>query len=255
MRTTLETAHARFPHRIRHFCLTIPAHATPAPASTLQDLLTTQSLIDSIADNKPHVWKSTLADDVSIIDEFGWCMSRPMRSRASGDFRRASPATSSCSTPARTYGETAVLVCDADEYERVFDQHLHVLYRSTDTFVRHAGAWKLVAMQDVTVPTTPPPLVVAGLHLDDYPGVYRYGADRAYTVASDGKSLSYTTRAGRLATAMLPIARDLFMDDGDEKNLLIFHRDMKGAIDYAIERRKFNDLVLRRDSASRSLND
>ena len=42
-------------------------------------------------------------------------------------------------------------------------------------------------------------------------------------------------------------ARDVFMDDGDEKNLLIFRRDTAGAIDSLIERRKFNDLVLKRE--------
>jgi hypothetical protein len=129
----------------------------------------------------------------------------------------------------------------------VFGQQFHVLYRFTNTFVRRDGAWKVMAMEDVTVPTTPPRLVVANLRLDDYPGVYRYGPERAYTIASDGRALSFTTRAGRPPTAMMPVARDVFMDDGDEKNLLIFHRDSSGAIDSLIERRKFNDLVLRRE--------
>jgi Domain of unknown function (DUF4440) len=226
--------------------------AEPAPDTTARELLaTTQALMDAIADNKPDVWINALADDVTIIDEFGRVQGKQdavdgikgFPPGYSGHIKLLNPSV-------RTWGDTAVLVCDADEYETVFGQQMHVLYRFTNTFVRRDRAWKLVAMEDVTMPTTPPPLAVADLHLADYPGVYRYGTDRAYIVASDGKALAYTTKAGRPPTALLPIARDVFMDDGDEKNLLVFRRDAHGAIESLIERRKFNDLVLRREATA-----
>ena len=47
---------------------------------------------------------------------------------------------------------------------------------------------------------------------------------------------------------MMVVAHDVFMDDGDEKNLLIFRRDASGAIVSLIERRKFNDLLMQRGS-------
>lgn len=230
-------------------CFASPTHAEPADGATARELLaTTQALMDAIADNKPEVWKNALADDASIIDEFGTVQDKTeavdgikgFPAGFSGHIKLLNPS-------ARIWGDTAVLVCDADEYEAVFGQQLHVLYRFTNTFVRRDHAWKLVAMEDVTVPTTPPTLAVADLRIADYPGVYRYGPSRAYMIVSDGKALSYTTKPGRPPTTMMPIAHDVFMDDGGEKNLLIFRRDASGAIQSLIERRKFNDLTLTRE--------
>jgi hypothetical protein len=229
-------------------CMALPALAEPAPDATARELIDmSQALMDALANNKPEVWKNALADDASVIDEFGTTQNTKeavdgihgLPAGFSGHIKLLKPSV-------RVWGDTAVVVCDADEYETVFGQQLHVLYRFTNTFVRRAHAWKLVAMEDVTVPTTPPTLAVADLHLPDYPGIYNYGPGRAYTIASDGKALAYTTKAGRPAIAMMPIARDVFMDGGDEKNLLIFRRDAHGAVVSLIERRKFNDLVLTR---------
>jgi hypothetical protein len=230
-------------------CAVMSARAERAPDATARELIaTSQALMDAFTQNKPDTWKSALADDASIIDEFGNVQNKTKAVEAikglpagfSGHIKLLNPSV-------RSWGDTAVVVYDADEYETVFGQQLHVLYRFTSTFVRRDHAWKLVAMEDVTVPTTPPTLVVADLHLADYPGVYRYGPNRAYTIVSDGKALSYTTKPGRPPITMMPIAHDVFMDDGDEKNLLIFRRDATGAIQSLIERRKFNDLVLQRE--------
>jgi hypothetical protein len=40
------------------------------------------------------------------------------------------------------------------------------------------------------------------------------------------------------------------VEGGDEKNLLIFRRNASGHVVELIERRKFNDLKLKRDSTS-----
>jgi hypothetical protein len=37
-----------------------------------------------------------------------------------------------------------------------------------------------------------------------------------------------------------------FMDAGEERNLILFRRDERGRVTSLIERRKFNDLLMRR---------
>jgi hypothetical protein len=147
----------------------------------------------------------------------------------------------------RHYGGTAVIDCEAYEQETVFGQKLVVRYLFTSTYLRRGGAWKLVAMQDVTLPTPPPALNVSGLNLADYPGTYRYGPERAFFVAlEDGKLVMRTKVAGD-AHALDPVAKDVFMGSDDERNLLIFRRDGAGHVAALIERRKFNDLLLQRE--------
>lgn len=225
-------------------------HAERAPEATTRELVAaTQAMMDALASGKSEVWEQGLADDAVIVDEFGRTQGKAemvksvtgLPANMSGHIKLLDPK-------AQVYGDAAVLTVDADEYQTVYGQKLHILYRMTNTFVRRDGKWRLAAMHNVTVPTTPPALAVAGLALGDYPGVYRYAPDRAFTVASDGKGLSFTTRPGRPATRLMAVARDVFMDDGDEKNLFVFRRDAAGRIVELIERRKFNDLVLKRDA-------
>jgi ketosteroid isomerase-like protein len=211
-------------------------------------IATTQAMMDALASGKADIWNRALADDASVIDEFGRVTGKVelvkgitgLPAGFSGQIKLLDPKV-------RVYGDTAVLTADADEHETVFGLRLHILYRMTNTFVRRDGQWRIVAMHHVTVPTTPPALAVPGLVLDDYPGVYRYAPERAFTVTRDGDALSFTTRPRRPSIRLLPVARDVFMDDGDEKNLFVFRRDAGGRVTELIERRKFNDLVLKRE--------
>jgi hypothetical protein len=227
------------------------AAAVQAHDAVQRELLaTTQAMMDALASGKSEVWRDALADDAVIVDEFGRVQNKDEAVASvtglppgfSGQIRLFNPQL-------RLDGDTALLLVDNDERETVFGQELHVVYRMLATYVRRDGHWKLLGMQDVTVPTTPPALQVADLPLPDYPGVYRYAPDRAWTVALDGDALSYTTRPGRPPVRLLPLARDVFMDDGDEKNLYLFRRDASGRVDAVIERRKFNDLTMARDPA------
>jgi hypothetical protein len=213
-------------------------------------MATTQWLMDALASGKSEVWRDALADDALIVDEFGRVQGKDEAVASvtglppgfSGEIRLLNPRL-------QLDGDTAVLLVDNDETETVFGQRLQVVYRMLATWVRRDGAWKLLGMQDVTVPTTPPPLQVADLPLGDYPGVYRYAPQRSFTVALAGDAMSYTTRPGRPPVRLLPLSRDVFMDDGDEKNLYLFRRDANGKVIAVIERRKFNDLAMARDPA------
>jgi len=212
-----------------------------------------QQLMDAIGEGRKDVWQNIVADDAQVVDEFGRRQGkrdvveslRPFPKGFSGSIEIRDPHVN-------VYGDTAVIVCEEYERETVFGQQLVVRYIGTNTFVRRAGAWKLVAMEDVTLPTAPPRLNVSGLHLADYAGTYRYGPGRAWNFAVHGGALSYTTKPGRPPIVAEPIARDVFMEGqgSDERNLLIFRRDDSGRVTALIERRKFNDLRLKRVNAA-----
>ncbi len=223
-------------------------HAEPASPQVRTEIVSlSQQLMDAIGEGRKNVWQRLVADDAVIVDEFG----RRQGKKDIVDSLRPFPPGFSGSIEVRdarvnVYGDTAVIECEEYERETVFGQKLVVRYIAVNTFVRRDGQWKLVAMEDVTLPTPPPKLAVAGLDLADYAGTYRYGPDRAWTFSVHGGELSYVTKAGRAAIAVDPVAKDVFMEDNDERNLLVFRRDASGQVTALIERRKFNDLRLAR---------
>ncbi|MEP7041681.1 MAG: nuclear transport factor 2 family protein [Dokdonella sp.] len=215
-----------------------------------QLLQLTQELMDAVPAGKADVWQRILADVAMLVDEYGRRQDKaeivesihPFPQGFSGSIEIRDPAV-------RVQGDVAVLNGEFYERETVFDQKLVVRYIFSNTFVRRDGAWKLLAANDVTLPTPPPVLAVADLKLDDYPGVYSYGPGRAFTIARDSDTLFYTTKAGGRHTDLEAVAKDVFMDGGDEKSLIVFRRNARGAITELIERRKYNDLHLVRADA------
>jgi hypothetical protein len=227
-----------------------PAFAEEASAETKKEIVAmTQELMDALVPGKVDVWQRALADDAMITDEYG----RRQTKKEIVDSIHPFPQGLSGSIELRdarvhVYGDTAVLDCEEYETETVFGQKLIVRYFTMNTYVRRDGAWKIVAMQDVTLPTPPPVLDVKGLKLDDYVGAYHYAPDRGYIVAIENGKMIYRTKAGRPAYSLDAMAKDVFMTGDDEKNIVIFRRDDAGKIVELIERRKFNDLRMKREA-------
>ena len=225
--------------------------ALASDAQTQAELVKlTQALMDAVPVGNADVWQRILADDVMVVDEYGRRQDKAEAVKSIHAFPQGFSGSIEIRDPQlRLHGDVAVLNGEFYERESVFEQKLVVRYFFSNTFVRRDGAWQLLAANDVTLPTPPPDLAVSDLKLDDYPGVYRYGPGRAFTVAREGDALFYTTKSGGSRTGLQAVAKDVFMDTGDEKSLIVFRRDAHGAITELIERRKFNDLHLARDSA------
>ncbi|WP_168170837.1 nuclear transport factor 2 family protein [Rhodanobacter sp. C01] len=237
-------------------CLTalqVPTLDAAEAPTVLRDQLVaiTQAWVDAIPLGKQDVWQRTLADDAVLIDEFGRIQHKkdavaslqPFPAGFSGSIELRDPHV-------QQYGDTALLRVEEYERESIFNQKFVVRYQSLLTFIRQAGTWKLAGYADVTIPTPPPKLTVGGLALDDYTGSYRYGPDRAWSVSVKDGVLGYVTKAGRPFNRIEPIARDVFMGTDDERNLLIFRRDAAGHVTELVERRKFNDLHLARETGT-----
>lgn len=225
--------------------------ALASDAQTQAELVKlTQALMDAVPVGNADVWQRILADDVMVVDEYGRRQDKAEAVKSIHAFPQGFSGSIEIRDPQlRLHGDVAVLNGEFYERESVFEQKLVVRYFFSNTFVRRDGAWQLLAANDVTLPTPPPDLAVSDLKLDDYPGVYRYGPGRAFTVAREGDALFYTTKSGGSRTGLQAVAKDVFMDTGDEKSLIVFRRDAHGAITELIERRKFNDLQMTRDAA------
>ncbi|THD06915.1 YybH family protein [Rhodanobacter lindaniclasticus] len=225
-------------------------HAAAAP-NVLRDQLVaiTQSWVDAIPTGRKDVWERTLTDDAVLVDEFGHTLHKheavaslsPFPADISGSIELRHPVL-------HASGDTALLNVEQYERESFFGQHFVVRYQTLITFVKQQGQWRIAGSADVTIPTAPPKLQVAGLQPADYVGSYRYAPTHAWTFSVRDHVLGYVTGAGRPFKAVEPIARDVFMGTDDERNLLIFRRDAAGHVTGLIERRKFNDLRLRRDA-------
>ena len=241
--------------RIALFVLVVlaaPAQADEVPAPLQQEIIgLTQQLMDAIGDGKKDVWQHITADDALITDEFG---RRQTKQELIDSLRPLPPGFSGRievrDAHVRSYGDTAVIDFEDYETETVFGQKFLVRYISTATYVRRAEGWKLATMMDVTLPTPPPQLDVRDVKTADYPGTYRYGPERAFIVDVENGRLVYRTKAGRPANVLDALAKDVFMGGDDEKNLLIFRRDAAGKVVELIERRKFNDLHLKREAVA-----
>jgi hypothetical protein len=229
--------------------------ASPAFAETDADVQArlvalTQSLMDALIPGNGEVWQRTLTDDAIIIDEFGRIQDKKEAVDSVHPFPKGFSGSIEIRDPSvRVHGDSAVLKGEMYEKEGVFDQNLVVRYIFANTFVRENGEWKLAAAIDVTLPTAPPKLDVPGLVPGDYAGTYAYGPGRAWSVAAENGQLFYTTKAGGPHTMLDAIGKDVFMTGGDERNLAIFRRDASGRVVELIERRKFNDLHLKRDAS------
>jgi hypothetical protein len=212
----------------------------------------TQELMDALIPGKADVWQRILADNAVIVDEFGRIQNKREAVESVHPFPQGLSGSIEIRDPKlHLHGDTAVLQGEMYEKESVFGQQLVVRYIFANTFVRDGAEWKLLAASDVTLPTEPPKLDVAGLVLGDYAGTYTYGPKRAFSVALENGALFYTTKPGGPHTALEAVAKDVFMSGGDERNLVIFRRDAAGRVDELIERRKFNDLRMKRDETAK----
>jgi len=220
-----------------------PAPEDPAP----RIVALSQELMDAIVSGDGRVWDRILDEGAIVIDEFG---RRDTKAQAVQNLKPLPvgfwAAIEVRHPKVHVQGGTAMIEFEAYERETVFDQHLVVRYGFMATFLQKGSDWKLFAMQNLTLPDDPPALPVRGLRLDDYPGAYRYGPGRAFTIRRNGDHLLFSTRPGGKEWPLSPVAVDVFWDMGEEKNLLIFQRDDSGKVCRLIQRRKFNDLAMTR---------
>jgi len=135
-------------------------------------------------------------------------------------------------------------------HERVTDypgQTLHTRYRSTETWTRQAGVWKMLTLQSLELPLDPAPAALSPALLNDYVGEYAATAGASVKIARSGDHLEIT-QAGEKPVALTAMARDAFFISGRPRTTILFQRNPypSGRLVGYFVRREGRDLAFRK---------
>ncbi|HEV7671623.1 MAG TPA: nuclear transport factor 2 family protein [Thermoanaerobaculia bacterium] len=218
-----------------------------APASVEDELVQlTQRRMDAVGLGDKAVWDEILAEDFTLTDEEGAISTkaeildqlRPLPAGYSGQIRVAEPKV-------HVHGDVAVLTHLDREDEKVFDQALYSEYRTTDTFQKRDGKWRLIASQVLVIPRPRKVASVDGTTLDAYVGRYQLAPGVLYEVTREGDTL-FGQRTGRAKEELSAASADTFFRKGTTRGEKVFARDPSGKVTELIDRRDNNDLVWKR---------
>ena len=142
-----------------------------------------QELFDAVAPGDPAPFKKYFAEDAMFFDEKGRNMDKaalvkdihPLPKGYSGTIKLVRPKS-------HIVGDVAILSYDLDETEVVFGQKLTARYHETDTWMRRAGKWQIVAGQVLRYYEDPAPGKADTSKFPGYVGTYELSAERSITL-------------------------------------------------------------------------
>ena len=216
----------------------------PAAADTESELKKiSQELLDAITAGDPSVWDRHLAENALVGTEDGRLLTKaqmvkeiqPLPAAYKGSLTMAG-------VQVRDHGDVAVISYDIPEKLELYGQTLQTRFRSTDTYLRRDGRWRLIALQLQVLPSELEPVAIDPKLLDAYVGRYRLAPEVVYTVTREGNRLM-GQRTGREKEELLPKSDTIFFVRGQPRGEKVFARDAKGTITRLIDRRDNNDLV------------
>ena len=204
----------------------------------------TQELYDAIVPGDQVPWKKYFADDSIFADEKGRTMDKakliaditPLPAGYSGAIKLEHAES-------RIYDSVAILSYDANETEAIFGQNLSARYHVTDTWLRRAGNWQIIASQAHRYYEDPSVGKADPMKFPDFIGSYELAPGQTRKVFADGDSL-FVERNGK-NDQLFPETSELFFRKGIEGRIL-FRYDKNGKIDALIDRRNNEDVIWRK---------
>jgi hypothetical protein len=147
----------------------------------------------------------------------------------------------------RRTGDVAVASFFHDRDTPYYGQTLHQTYRSMETWVRHGGAWKMIASQGDQVLSDPPIANLPSDVLNGYVGTYTADGERV-TIARRGDGLVLSSPTAKRAPLEAE-ARDVLFVPGAPLAYLLVQRDASGHVTGFIRRRYGSDVPFARSGA------
>jgi len=146
----------------------------------------------------------------------------------------------------RRDGDTAILSYVIDEYE-FWDEQKYVIpkLRKTDTYVRRAGHWLLLASQETFIPPEYVATTVDAAILPKYVGRYQLMHSLSYDVSIDGTHLQLRETGRPEAKTLLPISPDTYFAPGAHAQY-VFVSDAHGEVTHFLIRDNGYDITVRR---------
>jgi hypothetical protein len=204
----------------------------------------TDELLAAVASGHWAVWDKYLDDSMVSTSEDGRTLTK---AQLKEEIKPLPPGFTGTieveSAEVHLYGDAAIVSHEDLEHENVFDQKLVSHYHSTDTWIRKAGRWRLVASQVfVRLQDPAPASIVDRRAWADYVGRYDLSPSVSFVVTREGDRL-YGERTGRPKQELLPETETVFFNAGAPRTRKIFARDAAGKVVRILDRRDGRDLV------------
>jgi len=224
--------------------------AGATPEAAVRDLLQRQSqeLLDALVPGSVAVWDRYLDEQVRYVDESGNVLTKkkmlegikPLPEGVSGSIRVTD-------FDAAVQADVAIATYVADEHENYHGHKLHCRYRTTETWRKTAGGWRLIGAQVLAMRTDPPPVALPAKLREEYCGRYALTPSISYEIRCQGEAME-GRQSGREPEKLLAEAPDVLFVPGRPRYRYIFLRDAAGKITGLAQRREAWDLVWKRES-------
>ncbi|HET9794127.1 MAG TPA: nuclear transport factor 2 family protein [Thermoanaerobaculia bacterium] len=203
----------------------------------------TQELFDAVSAGDAKVWDKYLDPDVRYTDENGTVSTKkemvegtkPLPAGVSGTIRVTD-------FHAAVHGDVAVATHVEDENEDYHGHALRCQYRTTDTWRKTSGGWRLVAGQVLALRTDPPSVPLSEARRREYSGTYGLAPGIDYEIRPKGERLE-GRQTGRPWEEIRAEAPDVLFVPGKPRYRKIFRRDAAGRITGFAERREAWDIL------------
>lgn len=221
----------------------VATFAAGAPADVEAELRRlTQENLDAIAPGHVEVWRKNLHDQITHVDENNIVRNKtellaelqPLPKGLVGKLEIAK-------FQATLEGNVAVATHEDLEHLEYHGQLLVSRWRSTDTWLKTADGWKLIAEQTLAVLEDPPAITLPAEQACSYAGVYRLTSEITETLRCANGRL-FGIRTGRPEVAYEAEIADVFFAKGKPRTRRIFTRDEHGAITGFVDRREGIDV-------------
>jgi hypothetical protein len=231
--------------RLALLLLLIPAAARADDGALLK--ARAQALMDAVSAGDARPWADTLDARFTMIDEAGAISNRDESVAQVTPLPKGISGTITVTEwKANFFGDTAVATWLDDEHEDFHGQKLHALYRSTGTWHRDGGAWKLIGLQTIALRQDPPAAALPDALADSYVGRYRAGPGYAYEITRKDGRLYGATNGGAPAEIKAELA-DVLFTPGQPRSRKLFQRDASGKVTGFLSRREERDVVFTRE--------
>jgi len=210
----------------------------------------TQELLDAISMGSAAVWDRYLDEDLRYVDESGKVLTKKQMVEGTKPLPEGVSGTIVVTEfDVAMHGSVAVATYVNDENEDFHGHKLHCQYRTTDTWLKTAKGWRLIAAQVLALRTDPPAVALAPALAGEYCGRYALTSAIAYEIRCTGDILE-GQQTGRKPEPLRAEAPDVLFVPGRPRYRYVFLRGADGKITGLAQRREAWDLVWKRAASA-----
>jgi uncharacterized protein DUF4440 len=222
---------------------TIGVAQAAAPSAAQSELRKiTQEMLDAVAPGNADVWRRYLDERVLRVDENGTVQTKEELLKEFTPLPPGLVGQARIDTfKVETHGDIAVVAFVIQEHLDYHGQILGSRFRVSDTWLKTAQGWRLLAEQVAAELKDPPSVKLTQRQLCEYDGTYALTAEIATTLkcTQDGFTAE---RSGRPPTQYLAEVPDVFFVAGQPRTRRIFVRDAQGNVVGFVDRREGEDI-------------